>query len=169
MTPQLPPQQGYCVRKRRLRLSVPSSRTNDSSFGLHQCSACQSDFRVERHQVRRSSRYSKVIPLPLRLNPEMSAGFLKGHFHRPSSHKPRQYLLRRVIAVGRKQCLRLELALRIANQHPANRDRRQPLVAFSHHAQGSRDGAFTGCEDGAGQKEFGVLENRVGKQRGETY
>ena len=43
------------------------------------------------------------------------------------------------------------------------------LLAFAHDARGSRHSALTGSEYGPGQKQFGVLENRLGKQRSETY
>ncbi len=128
MTPQLPANHCYCIRKRRLSFGVPRSSANHFGFTLHQRPSCQCDYRVQSHQCRRAAPDSQPVPLPLGLYSQMCPRFFKGYFHPPSSDKPADYFFRRVINVGREQRLRVELAQGITNQHPAYQDRRQPSV-----------------------------------------
>src|SRR6185503_19440355 len=128
MTPQSSANPGNRVRESWLRLGVPRRTTHHFGFPLHQRLCRQSNYRVQPKQCRCRAPNRQVIPLPLRLYSQMGTGFFKGHFHCPSPDKPREDLLRRVVAVRREQGLRVKLAHRITNQQPADSHRRQPRV-----------------------------------------
>lgn len=128
MPPQPPANQGYCITECWLRLGVPSSTAHLFSFSLNQPLCRQSDQRVEPQQGWRCSRNRQFIPLPLRFYSQMRPPLFKGLFHPPTPHKPGEYFFGRVVPVCRKQRLRVELFVRITNQHPTNLHWRQPAV-----------------------------------------
>src|ERR1044071_37644 len=128
MTPQSSANQCYSIRESWLPLGIPRGTSHCFCSHLHQFLCCHSNQRIQPKQCRCSARYRQVIPLPLRFHSKMCAGFFKRHFHRPTPHKPREYLLRGLICIGRKKSLRVELALWVTNQHPADFHCWQPAV-----------------------------------------
>src|SRR5215208_4802757 len=59
--------------------------------------------------------------MPPCLKAQTLAHFLEGRLHLPASNKPRDDLLRLGGEIGAKECLGLELFLRVSDQHPAQR------------------------------------------------
>src|SRR5215213_7647724 len=59
--------------------------------------------------------------MPPCLKAQTLAHFLEGRLHLPASNKPRDDLLRLGGEIGAKECLGLELFLRVSDQHPTQR------------------------------------------------
>ena len=70
----------------------------------------------------------RPLPLALGLHTQRGAGLLPRDFQAPPEDKPRQNLDRVHRQVGAQQGLGLEVGLRIAHQHPANRQWRHARV-----------------------------------------
>jgi site-specific DNA recombinase len=98
-------------------------------------------FKVSRNPFVRRPNRGVLQHCPSRLNAQMSARFLKGHFHPPTSDKPGQDLARRVIRIGTDKCLWLIFTRWITHQHPANQD--WGVTRFVPHADLSVDIHFS--------------------------
>src|SRR5262245_7920501 len=121
--PQTSPYDRNRIREGRPLFFVPSGSANRLAFVLEQLIGHQRHQREQPKKDGRCPRNRQVVPLPLRFYSQMRSGFLKGHFHSPTTNEPTQNLQRRMIEIGRKQCLRLKLAPWISNQYPTDRDR----------------------------------------------
>ena len=81
----------------------------------------------------RGPSYSRIGPLALGFDAEVSANFGEGHFRRPAANEPAKDVERVGIEVGAQERLRTEFAFDIADQHvqvrvlPLARDDRAPL------------------------------------------
>src|ERR1044071_128826 len=115
------PYHRYRIGERDLRFRIPRCPANWLALLPDQTVGQQRHHRKHPQQYRRCSLYRYIIPLSLRLDSQVRSRFFKGHFHPPAPHKPLQDLLRFMLAIRTHQSLRLELALRVSNQHPANR------------------------------------------------
>src|SRR5215210_3544263 len=80
----------------------------------------QSHQREQPQQRRCGPSYRHIRPLPLRLESQVPAHLLEGHFQLPAHHEPREDLLRIGIEVGTQQCLGFELSFGITDQNPAH-------------------------------------------------
>ena len=103
-----------------------------------------------------------VGPLALGLDAEMGTHFLECDFDLPSADEPGEDVLRFGVEIGCKECLRVELAGRIANQKPADRDRRKAAMIPDgsagcdfHEAIGS---AVPQTDPTAFPRDFAILE-----------
>src|SRR5512135_161544 len=99
------------------------------------------DQRKESEQCRSGAQDGKVGPLPLRLYAQMSTDLMKGHFHRPSQHKPLQDSLGTSLLISAQQRLRIELSLWVPNKHPTDRHRGQSVVIPDSRFAGQFDRA----------------------------
>ena len=121
MIPQLPSHQGNRVRKGGTRFAIPRCAAHAGHALFDQQMRVQRHERVEAQQRRGSTGNRTLIPLALRLQPQMGPRFFKRHFHRPAPDKPGQYLCRHMLQIGRQQGLRFEAFVRVSDQHPAER------------------------------------------------
>jgi len=83
-------------------------------------------------------------PLALRLDAQVTAGFLEGDLQSPALDEPGRDRRRGDAEVGAKQRLGAELPLRVADQHPAQGHRRQAGVGPDRRAGGDLDRALAG-------------------------
>ncbi len=81
----------------------------------------QSQQREQSQQSRRRAHDRQIRPLALGLEAQMLANFMEGDFQLPSENEPFHDLHRLDVQVRAQQGLGLELALRVADQHPTNR------------------------------------------------
>ena len=85
--------------------------------------------REQREQAGRGAGDRPVRPLPLGLDAEMVAHLAEGDLHLPALDEPADDLQRVAGGIGAQQGLRVEAALGVAQQHPADRHDRQAGVA----------------------------------------
>ena len=128
MLPQLPPYQGYSIRKGGTRLTIPRRATHRGHSLLDQPRRVQRHDRVEAQQRRGGASHRAIMPLALRLPPQRRSCFFTRPFHRPAPDTPGQYLLRGIIQIGRQQGRRFEACVRVSDQSPAEGDRGFPGV-----------------------------------------
>jgi hypothetical protein len=121
--PQITPYDRYRIREGRRLLFIPGGSANWLDLSLDQPVSHQRDHREQSEKYRRRSINFQIVPLSLRFHAQMRPGFLKGHFHSPTTNEPIQNLQRRTVKVGRQQRLRLKLTQRIADQHLTDQDR----------------------------------------------
>src|SRR5215467_7052637 len=120
--------EGQRIGKSRKRFAIPGRLADGQRLTLEQLMSKDGDQRKESEQSRSGAQDGQVGPLSLRLYPQMSANLMKGHFYWPSQHKPLQDSLGRSLLIGTQRRLRIELSLRITNEHPTNRHRWQSVV-----------------------------------------
>src|SRR4030042_6917330 len=120
--PNLPTHQRQSIRKGGRLLMIPGGLTNGqwTIFGLPVCQ--QSNQRKQPHQDRRSPLDGGRRPLALGFHTQMSADFMEGNLHLPTTDKPTQDLTGFLIEISTQQGLSLKLSQWIADQHPANRE-----------------------------------------------
>src|SRR5215470_8079232 len=121
--PQTTPYDRYRIRESRSLLFVPGGGANRLDLRLDQPVSHQRNHREQSEKYRRRSSNRQIVPLPLRLYFQMRPRFFECHFHPPASHEPIQNLQRLMPEISRQQRPRLKLTQRIADQHPADRDR----------------------------------------------
>lgn len=93
----------------------------------------QSDQRKESQQGWRSAQNRQVRPLALGFDAETGARFLKGDFQLPAQNRPFHNLRRLNSAISAEERLGLQRLSRVriqlvCNQHPAQRNWRQPVM-----------------------------------------
>src|SRR5688500_19503521 len=71
---------------------------------------------------------SRVRPLTLSIESQMSTCFLKGHFQTPAQDEPLDNMNRASRQVSAKQRLCLKFSQRVSHQHPTNGNRRFAIV-----------------------------------------
>src|SRR5689334_12282244 len=98
--PQTTPYHRDRIREGRPLLFIPSGCANWLDLALDQPIGHQCHHREQPKQDWGRSRNRQVIPLALRLNPEMRPSFFKGYFHSPAADEPTQDLQRRMIQIG---------------------------------------------------------------------
>ena len=119
-SPQLLSHQRKRIGKGRMSLAVPSYLPESTSRpSRHMVMRKQSDQREQTQESRCGSAYRQIRPLPLGLEPEMSACLLEGHFQLPARNKPTDDLLRVSFKVGTQESLGFELSLRVSEKDPA--------------------------------------------------
>jgi hypothetical protein len=116
------------VGKGRMGFLIPRRLPDAARWPRHALVREQGHQREQAEQRRGGAGDRQVRPLPLRLHAEVLPCFLEGDLQLPALDEPRQDLLGRRLRVGAEQGLRLELAPRIADQHPAEGHRRQAAV-----------------------------------------
>src|SRR5215475_6004131 len=126
--PQTTPYDRYRIRESRSLLFVPGRSANWLDLGLDQLVSHQRNHRKQSEKYRRRPSNRQIIPLPLRLYPQMRPRLFECHFHPPASYEPAQNLQGRMPKIGRQQGLRLKLTQWVADQHPANRGRHIPAA-----------------------------------------
>src|SRR3954453_23232218 len=93
--------------------------------------------RIVRGEIMGFLDFSPVSPRPrktlkgLALKAEVIAHLAEGHLDRPALHEPADHTQRVLHRLGAQETLRLKLALRIAQQHPA--DWQRCLAAVEPH------------------------------------
>ncbi len=125
--PELATDQGEGVGEGGEGLEVPSrsaKRGDGRDLGMGE----QRHQGKEAEQCRGRAGDRTVGPLALGLHAEVGADLAKRHFELPAQDKPGDDLQRIGGKIGAQQGLRGEFVARIADEHPANRDGRQPRV-----------------------------------------
>ncbi len=87
--PQMSPYQSNRIGKRRIGFAIPGRAAYLARALFDQQMRGQGDDRIQTQQGRRSAGDGAIIPLTLRFHPQVSSGFFKRHFHRPTTYKPR--------------------------------------------------------------------------------
>lgn len=126
--PQTTTNPGDSISEGRQLLLIPGGLPHSDLTLLLQPVSAERDQREKSQQDWCRARNRQIAPLALGFQSEMRARIFEGHLHRPAPHKPTQDFSCCVLEIGREQRLRLELPLRIANQKPANRERRFACV-----------------------------------------
>src|SRR5215813_11544472 len=116
--------QEQTIREGSLRLFIPSGGQHRDFAVRMQPPHKQRDQRKQRKQARGGTRNGQLVPLALRLHPQMFTRFFKGHLDRPAHHYPLEYLFGRGVEFGRGEKTVRQLAFRVAGDDVANLDRR---------------------------------------------
>src|SRR5215510_762199 len=120
--PQTTPYSRDGIREGWPLLRIPSSGANRLDLPFDQTIGHQGDQREQPEKSRRGPSNREVAPLSLSFYPEMRSGFFKGHLHAPTPHKPGQDLQWWMAGVRRKKRLWFIFVLRVADQHPTDRN-----------------------------------------------
>ena len=99
---------------------VPGRPPNSTTRPCHVAMGEQSDHREQPHKRRCGPAYRQIRPLTLRLESQMSAYLLEGHFQLPTRDEPREDLLRIGVEIGTQKGLGLELSLWVMDHNPAH-------------------------------------------------
>src|SRR5215212_5791425 len=129
LAPELPPDSGKSVGEGRARLAVPSVDTDGRAGATVEACRKQGHDREQREQAGRRAGNRPIRPLALGLDAEMVAHFAEGDFHLPALDEPADDLQRLASGIGAQQGLRVEAMLRIAQQHPTDRQDWQASMA----------------------------------------
>ena len=123
------------------RFGVPGGLTNREGLSVKQRVCEEGDQGKEAEQSRGGTEDGEIGPLALGLDAEVRAGLLKGDLELPAQHEPLHDLAGRHGQFGAEERLRVTLAVRITDQHPAQRDDRQARVIPDGGAAGELDEA----------------------------
>src|SRR6266850_4307673 len=115
--PEMPPYHGQTVCEGRLDFAIPGRDRHRDLTTLAQPQRQHGGDGEEGQQDRGRTGDGLVRPLTWRFYPEMRPGLLKGYFHRPAHHHPRQDLLWRGLQVGTKKGLHPQFALGVRHSH----------------------------------------------------
>ncbi len=118
--PESPSNGGDDVAEGGFVLVIPSCGARAQVRGDFGVGGPQRQQREQSEQGRGRSRDGGVGRLPLRLDAEMRAAFLKGRLHRPSTDEPAKKRRWRDREIGAQERLRITQAGRIAYENPAN-------------------------------------------------
>lgn len=145
LLPELTTDHREGVHKRGVALLVPGGRAGGSSRSREAFRREERHQRAEAEERRGGAPDGSVGPLALGLQAELAAGFRKGDLELPALHKPGEDLGGRQVESGRQERLWLELAVRITDQDPAQRNGWEPRMvpdrSVRHHFE--RAGAAT--------------------------
>jgi hypothetical protein len=112
---------GQRIGKGRLLRAIPSSGPDRAAGARRKLLGEQRHQGKQAQQAGRGVGDGFVGPLALALEAEAIAHLAEGDLDRPALHEPTDHAQRVLHRVGAQKRLRLELALRIAQQHPADR------------------------------------------------
>jgi hypothetical protein len=105
-----------------MALLVPGRSTHNVLVLVGLVSVGEERDHREQSQQRRGGPPDRLLrPMPLRLKAQALADLLECALHLPAPNKPRDDLFRLGGQIGAKECLGLELSLRVSDQHPTQR------------------------------------------------
>jgi hypothetical protein len=122
-SPEEPSNGGHGVAERRFAFAIPRGRSRAKAVGDFGIGRPKRNERKQPEQRRRRPRDGEIGPLPLRLDAEMRAAFLKRRFDGPTMDEPSENLDRRRVETVAQESLRIEHAGGIAHEHPTHRRR----------------------------------------------
>lgn len=122
MQPNVLSDNGQRIRKGGLGLDIPGGLTDRQLTPTHMLVSQDGYQGEEPQQSGCGAQDRQVRPLALRLDAEMGAHFVEGNFQLPSQHEPLHDLQGVDVQISAQQRLGLELALRVADQDPADRN-----------------------------------------------
>ena len=128
MLPDLPSHQGQRIAEGWLGLVIPGRLPDGQLAALGVLMRDERHQREQRQQGGRGPQDRQVRPLALGLHAQMFADLTQGDFQPPSQDEPLDHLDRLDVQISREQGLGLELAFRIADQDPTNRQGRLTAV-----------------------------------------
>ncbi len=116
---------------------IPGSLTNGKGMFTQQLLSKNGDQRKERQQGGSGTQDRQIRPLALRLHAQMCTYLVKGDLYCPAQDKPLHNLDRLCLLIGAEQGHGLVLALGVANEHPADRHRRNGGLIPESRASGN--------------------------------
>lgn len=121
MGPQVVSDEGQGIGEGRLGFDIPGRGAHGQGLRGRQVMSQQHDQREQAEQGGGGALDSPGRPLALGFEAQMGAHFLEGHFHTPAHHHPPHDVERAGSQVGGEEGSGVELAQRVAHQHPAQR------------------------------------------------
>jgi hypothetical protein len=126
--PEFATNEGEGIREGGEGFWVPAGAADGGRGPFRLPVGVEGDEGEQAEQGRGGAANRQLRPLALGLQAEVAAGLFPGHFQLPAQHEPGEDLFGRGVQVGAEQGLGGEGALRIADQDPAQRHRRQAAV-----------------------------------------
>ncbi|EFH84826.1 hypothetical protein [Ktedonobacter racemifer] len=128
--------EGKRIGKGRQGFAVLSRLPNRKHLPSQQLMSKNGDERKQSQQCRSRARNRQIRPLALRLDPQMVTYLMKGHFQRPAQDKLRHHLGCIGVLISAQQGCGLVLALRVANEHSPDGNRRNRRLIPQRCARG---------------------------------